>query len=459
MVHTQSLPIELLDLIVSFVRPDDELPSRDRRMKDDIETLRNVCLVSRKFYALGQPLLFRVLFYDGSHDYRMFTRTICRRPDLAKHVHQICILPTLSFGTHLLDAEDLELSKGIIEDLQLGDQEDTWISSIEGADLGLFTALVASKAPNLRWLHLPVSQFWIQPFIQLFRHNPEFLSNLESIWIESDEEYCNTEMYSRMNIASYEKFLTLPKVKSSTFEYGVLCDAYLRPFPSSWLPGTLETERLAFHHCQVDPFALEKLMQACKKLKAFTYNNFSLHPNNRRNRAEKLPEFNAKQAYEAVLLHKDTLELFHLEYGTKPPHIDIFEQVLSGRVQVGSFRDFSVLETIVITHAFLPPHPEFPSSLKTLHIMNCKASVWELTQSIAKDCENGLYPELTDVSVFATDITKPAKLQGKPLQQCLLDLEEMFKGTKVNFQISPYEIPYSDDYDNLDLYRSYTAQE
>ncbi|KAI2720652.1 hypothetical protein CBS147332_3892 [Penicillium roqueforti] len=227
----------------------------------------------------------------------MFTRTICRRPDLAKHVHQIGILPTLSFGTHLLDAEDLELSKGIIEDLQLGDQEDTWISSIEGADLGLFTALVASKAPNLRWLHLPVSQFWIQPFIQLSRHNPEFLSNLESIWIESDEEYCNTEMYSRMNIASYEKFLTLPKVKSSTFE------SILSPS--------------------------KKLMQACKKLKAFTYNNFSLHPNNRRNRAEKLPEFNAKQAYEAVLLHKDTLELFHLEYGTKPPHIDIFDSNVS----------------------------------------------------------------------------------------------------------------------------------
>ncbi|KAJ5800975.1 uncharacterized protein N7518_003043 [Penicillium psychrosexuale] len=254
-------------------------------------------------------------------------------------------------------------------------------------DLGVFTALVANKAPNIRCLHLPVSHFWDTPFIQLFGHNPEFLSNLESVWIESDEEY--------------QKLLTLPKVKSSTFKYGALSHDYFCPFPSSWLPGTLETEKLAFHHCAIHPFALKKMMQACKKLKAFTYSNFSLDPDKRR-RAKRLVKFNAKQAYEAVLLHKDTLELFHLDY-TKG--FDIFEHTLYGHIEVGSFRDFPVLETIVITHDFLPPHPEFPSSLKTLHIMDCKSSVGELARNIADDCENGLYPMLTDVSVFAFDIT------------------------------------------------------
>ena len=362
----------------------------------------------------------------------MFLRTIYRRPDLAKHVHQICILPTPPLSYRPRNA-DFKLYKSIVKSLQLRDQ-DTWIGTMKNPDLGVFTALIANKASNLRYLHLPVSHFWNTPIIQLFSHNPEFLSNLESICIESDEDYCNGDIFFRMDIATYEKFVTLPKVKSSTFEYGALTDTYIRPFPSSWLPGTLETEKLAFHHCAMDPPALEKIMQACKKLRAFTYNNSSLDPDKRR-RAERLAEFNAQQVYEAILLHKDSLELFHLDYTMKD---DIFEQTLYDDITIGSFRDFSVLETILITHAFLPLHPEFPSSLKTLHIMDCKASVRELAQNIADDCENGLYPNLTDVSVFAFEITET-------LQQCLLAIVDMFEGTEVNFKISPYGLPDSHD--------------
>lgn len=273
-------------------------------------------------------------------------------------------------------------------------------------------------------------------------------SNLESVWIESDDEL------SGFDIASYEKFLTLPKVTLSTFEYGDLFDT---SFPSTWLPGTLETQELAFHHCHIDAGALKKLMQACKKLKAFTYNNFSLDPNDRRiMRAGTVPEFNAKEAHEAALIHKDTLELFHLEYSMELPGVDDIDELVSSPVKVGSFRDFSVLETILIPHASLPPHPQFPSSLETLRITDCNSSIRELTQNIATDCKKGLYPKLTNVKVFAIDITQPIKLpgqrvpEGKTPEQCFLTLKEMFKGTNVNFHILPYELPDFDDYGDLD---------
>lgn len=476
MVHIEGLPIELLDLILSFfVHPDDlDLLSGDQNTKakdgkaneldddeydddepDGTETLRNACLVSRKFREVAQPLLFREFFDDGlaggPSPTILFTKTLYRRPDLGKHVHQVSIMPHPfnPGGPTLVSAEDSELFKGIIKDLQLGNQDETWISAMEKSDLGIFGALLANKTPNLRGLHLPSRQFWIQPFIQLFRRNPEFLSNLESVWIESDDELSGFDM------ASYEKFLALPKVTFSTFEYG---DLYDESFPSTWLPGTLETQELAFHHCHIDAGAMKKLMQACKKLKTFTYNNFSLDPNDRRIMPEgTVPEFNAKEAHEAVLLHKDTLELFHLEYAMELPDVDNIEQLVSSHVKVGSFHDFSVLETILIPHASLPPHPQFPSSLETLHITDCNSSVRELAQNIATDCKHGLYPKLTNVKVFAIDITQPIKLpgqrvpQGKTLEQCFLDLKEMFKGTKVNFQILPYELPEFDDYDDLDL--------
>ncbi|KUM61839.1 hypothetical protein ACN42_g5278 [Penicillium freii] len=481
MARFESLPIELVHLIVSFlVPPEDDLDllsgaqttkakdGHTKKLDDDeyeddeyeddeydgIETLCNVCLVSRQFREVAQPLLFRELYDDGlAGDLTPsipFTKAICRRPDLGKHVHQITILP-LSFHLGNLDSlavEDSEFFKGIIKDLQLADEEETWISAMNKGDINIFIALLANKTPNVRGIHLPVRKFPIQPFIQLFHRNPEFLSNLESVWIESDDEL------SGFDIASYEKFLTLPKVTLSTFEYGDLFDT---SFPSTWLPGTLETQELAFHHCHIDAGALKKLMQACKKLKAFTYNNFSLDPNDRRiMRTGTVPEFNAKEAHEAALIHKDTLELFHLEYSMELPGVDDIEQLVSSHVKVGSFRDFSVLETILIPHASLPPHPQFPSSLETLHITDCNSSIRELTQNIATDCKNGLYPKLTNVKVFAIDITQPIKLpgqrvpEGKTPEQCFLALKEMFKGTNVNFQILPYELPDFDDYGDLD---------
>ncbi|KAJ5922186.1 hypothetical protein N7516_009889 [Penicillium verrucosum] len=472
----ESLPIELLHLILSFlVQPEDDLDplSGDQTTKaedghkkkldddeyeddeyDGIETLCNVCLVSRQFRDVAQPLLFRELSDDsigGNLALSIpFTKTIYQRPDLGKHVHQITILPFSIFpvGPNSLKAAESEFFKGIIKDLQLADEEETWISAMNNCDINIFIALLANKAPNLRGIHLPVPEFSIQPFIQLFHRNPEFLSNLESVWIESDDEL------SGFDIASYEKFLTLPKVKFSTFEFGDLFDA---SFPPTWLPGTLETEELAFHHCHIDAGALKKLMQACKKLKTFIYTNFSLYPKDRRRmRSGTAPEFNAKEAHEAALLHKDTLELFLLEYAMELPGVDDIEQLLPSRAKVGSFRDFSALEKIFIPHACLPPHPQFSSSLETLHITDCKSSIRELTQNIATDCKNGLYPKLTDVKVFAIDITQPIKLpgqhvpEGKTPEQCFLDLKEMFKGTDVNFRILPYALPEFKDYGSLD---------
>ncbi|KAJ5592502.1 hypothetical protein N7537_009406 [Penicillium hordei] len=469
MARIEGLPIELIHSIVSFlVEPEDDLDLLsggqttkakdgytkklddeydDNEYEDDaydgIETLRNVCLVSRQFREVAQPLLFRELYDDGmAGDLTPsipFTKTIYRRPDLGKHV-----VPDS------LASEDCEFFKGIIKDLQLADEEETWISAMNKCDISIFVALLANKTPNVRGIHLPVRKFSIQPFIQLFHRNPEFLSNLESVCIESDDEL------SGFDIASYEKFLTLPKVTLSTFEYGDLFDT---SFPSTWLPGTLETQELAFHHCHIDAGALKKLMQACKKLKTFTYNNFSLDPNDRRiMRAGTVPEFNVKEAHEAALLHKDTLELFHVEYAMELPDVDDIEQLVSSHVKVGSFRDFSVLDTILVPHASLPLHPQFPSSLETLHITDCNSSIRELTQNIATDCKNGLYPKLTNVKVFAIDITQPIKLpgqrvpEGKTPEQCFLVLKEMFKGTKVNFQILPYELPDFDDYGDLDDY-------
>lgn len=475
MVHLQDLPVELLKHILFFIAdPQDEslnLPDkvnqsakakgdsanelkRDNKYGDDDadedEDLRNICLVSRIFRDLAQPLLFRYLEDDCLAGYPSktvsFAKTIYRRPDLAQHVQYISVIPApFSAGPPgRLAKEDSDLFKGAIRDLRLGDQEKTWIAAMENSDLSVFAALLANKTPNLRGLHLPGGQLFMKPFTHLFSRNSSFLSSLESLWIECDHEFAG------YGIAFYHELVTLPKLVSVTFEYGDLVDS---TFPSTWAPGTLSAKHVVFHHCHVDTGAIQKLMQACKKLESFTYQNFSLNPHHRRFLMPgTAAEFNAPQALEAALLHKDTLEHFHIEFARDPWEIENLEEYLSSRVKIGSFRDFSVLESIFIPHALLPPHPQFPRSLKTFHITDCNSSIHDMVQKIAKDCKNGLYPDFDDFKVLAIDITNPIKLpgqripRGKTPEQCFLGLKNLFKGTNVDFQIAPYKMPDFDEY-------------
>lgn len=466
MVNIQDLPAELLNLILSFLTYP-TLPKEDRRAKardgsvneversnvfmDGDENLLDICRVSSKFRDLAQPLLYHhfddVGLAGDLSKTILFARTLYRRPDLGRHVQDIYFLPIpIGLGGSMgLTAEDSEFFKGVIQDLRLGDQETTWISAMEKSDLSVFAALLVNRTPNLRELTLPGGQLFMKPLTHLFSRNPSLLPNLESVWLESDGEMPG------YNIGSYEEFLTLPNLKFPTFEYGDLVDS---SFPSTWAPGTLATEDVALHHCYVDAGALKKFMQACKKLKSFIYQNFSLDPRDQRGPSLRaVPEFNAAQAQEAALLHKDSLEHFHVEFARGPWEIENVEEYNSSCVKVSSFRDFSVLEAILLPHAVLPPHPQFPRSLEMLHITDCNSSIREMAENIATDCKNGLYPNLTDFKVIAIDITAPIKLPGQHIppgktpEQCFLDIKDLFKGTDVDFTIVPYKMPDFDEYD------------
>jgi hypothetical protein len=495
MVHIQDLPTELLEHILSFIaEPDYDESAADKEGtvnklqrelqrdlqrddgddddyedidedddEDEDDCLRNICLVSRRFRDLAQPLLFRYFDDDGwtggITKTIAFAKILYGRPELGKHVQQVTITPLLSEpgkdSPRRLPNEDAKFFTDVIQGLYLADQEkQVWIPAVKKCSIGVFAALLVHQTPNLRALHLPGGKFFMQPLTHLFSHNPSFLSNLEFVHIENDPE----EYAGGYNIALYKQFLTLPKLILPTFEYGDLVDA---SFPSTWAPGTLATEQVAFHHCHLDAGAIKKFMQACKKLKSFTYQNFTMDPEpmvprtiNRRATSE----FNAAQAHEAALLHKDTLEHFHVEFYRDPQALETIESTqayLSSRPKVGSFRDFAVLDTIMLPHAVLPPHPQFPPSLNMLHITDCNSSIRNMVQNIAKDVQKGLYPALREFRILAIDVTKPIKLPGQHIppgktpEQCFRSLHDLFKGTEVDFMISPYEMSkFLDDLDD-----------
>ncbi|KAJ5780510.1 hypothetical protein N7457_005670 [Penicillium paradoxum] len=476
MARIHDLPLELLQHILSFIanpgnyfRPDGAETNKTAESGDiqplDLEeddfdyngVLHKLCLVSRGFREIAQPLLFRHLYDVGfggePSATSSFTKAIYRHPHLGRHVQDITIT-TLPFSLHghkSFTGEDIKFFKSVLKDLELGDREKAWLAALERYDANVFTALLTNKTPNLRGLHLCVGHGCATGMRKhLFIQNPSYLSNLEYLFIEA------TKGWAGHVISAFENFLLLPKLKSFTVQHGALLDKF---FPITWTPGTLAIERLAFRYCHIEAGALESLFQACKKLKSFTYNNYTLNPHEQPFTPDDIPpEFTAAEFTKAALLQKDTLESFRLEFA-----LDQWEMFYAGEedlslIKIGSFRNFTVLKSIVLQHAYLPAHPQFPASLKTLHITDCNASIRELCQNLATDCQNGLYPNLTEFKVFAFNITLPIRLhdqtipQGKTPAQCFMELRDMFKGTKVDFHIIPYQLPDFDDEDEDDEY-------
>ncbi|KAJ5120004.1 hypothetical protein N7448_010673 [Penicillium atrosanguineum] len=458
MVHIEELPVEVLSQIMGhLVDPEDHNPSKlpgldalnkddgeDETHKDEMEDIRNACLVSRKFCDIAQPLIFRDfedLDLDGDlRNTIAFAKAIYGRPELGNYVQSIGFMPIIPEEANFraqagIGPEYSEFLHGLIKDLQLGDQEKSWVQILKNCDLGIIGALLVNKTPNLRDLHLPAGQFSIKPIVDLISRDPSLLSNLESFWVESDVEDAGWD------IATFEKLLTSPHLIHPTFEYGNLLD---KSFPSTWKPQTLSAQELVFHHCHIDGGAIQKFMKACKKVKSLIVQNFSVDPQDGRPPTKGMTQFDAAQGLKAALLHKNTLEHFHLEY----------DEYSAKRPKIGSFRDFTALDMIFISHSIVPPHPTFCRSLKELHFTDCNTSVREVVKNIAADCKKGLYPEFTKFRVLSRDITAPIKLpgqrvpQGQTPEQCFRSIQDMFKGTKVDFQIVPYEMPDFDDYDS-----------
>jgi len=238
MPSLQDLPNELLTHILSFISENAPPPEHALATGDDHDEkvdIQNLCLVSRTLCKVAQPFLYHTFYTDGLLGHLSsvisFARTICQRPDLAKHVKNLAIVPSeahtircLPHGKKLT-AEEKFLFKSAIQDLDLGAEEQFWVQGMEATKLDIFTAIQVAKTPNLSDLSLAAGQpSLLKPFGHLFARNPLFLSSLKSFWIECEDPF------TAYPIGQYEKFLTLPQLKTAHFELG---DLNGDSFPSS----------------------------------------------------------------------------------------------------------------------------------------------------------------------------------------------------------------------------------
>ncbi|KAH8429472.1 uncharacterized protein LDX57_007134 [Aspergillus melleus] len=392
MVKLHDFPTELLAHIVSYVGVDGPLDGSPYigGLKDDwesighdeeveIEALCSLCLVSRKFRALAQPVLFEHFVEEHWFgDYQTlvtFTRTVTLRPDLGACVRTIDTRSTGSERPPMgmpgmphplsIKSEDLEVFKQAVRDLQVSSEEQArWFKAVENRDFSVFMALLLSKTPNIHTLVLPAGEFFVKPVSHLFTQIPSFLSKLKSIVLAGDS------LYSGYDIAIYRDFLSLPLLKDVIVDYGDLVEAKC----PSFAPGSLPIQSLFFKLCHIDAGSMQTLVRGCKELTSFALTNFARNPRHGRYDHGDIKQFNAAQLHTELLAHKDTLKKLH------------FEENYPDSTKIGSLRDFPVLDQISIQHQLLPPKPQFPPSLKTLFITDCNTSIRDMAQHIADDC-------------------------------------------------------------------------
>ncbi|KAJ5114076.1 hypothetical protein N7456_002610 [Penicillium angulare] len=461
MGHLENLPVEIISLIVRFIANED-IRKTDGG-EDDPEcyyddgphgyhTLIDLCLTSESLRKIAQPMLFEHLEDDDPYGVLrkvgFFARTIWDRPDLAKHVQAIEVVPgewgvadaLIAPGRRpALDAPTVKRYEADIKSLKLADK-DLWIESLRQRDISTLTALVANRTPNVRKISIP-RQLKMDRFNRIFDRNPSFLSELEIFFAESD----NTGDCLDVNLC--DRILTRPNLKHVLFDVGTFCNASSK---SKLPPGSVAAEQVFFRHCHIDSDSIQTLMKACKNLVHFTRANF--WPDKiRRVPTDGLPnEFTAPELLKAILLHKDTLETFRVDFFHDASDLENLEEYVSSCSKFGSFRDFSVLKTILVPQAYLNDHPEFPSSMEHLTINDCSFSIHKMTENIAKDYHKGLYPHLTSIRVVAMDTALPVVFAGSKLpadntdDDHITELQEYFKGTSVDYQVSPYEFDFDE---------------
>ncbi|KAJ5547389.1 hypothetical protein N7494_004974 [Penicillium frequentans] len=482
MQNLQDLPVELLKAILSFLLPR-EAPQWEywadvRRIgkstntnavidddldEDGSQSLYNMCLVSKRFRDIAQPLLFLDFLDDGVLGNIgvtvQFAKILSRRPELGQFVQDITFEVPLLLAEYNdieleLSGEEIELFTKEIKDLKLGDMEDAWIRLMRSKSLEIFAALILNKTPNVRRLIIPGGTISMNFLTGLFRQNSSFLHKLESIGIMGKEE-CS------FDIGAYHEFLTLPNLKLTIVQYGDL-QSPSTPGEPILEPGSLNVEELVFRGCGIDAASIKTLTRACTKLKSFSLDNFTVQAfAQRAGDPSKGSQFNASHAHEALMEHKGTLECLRLDFARDATDLGDWQRFLSSRAKMASLRDFSVLEDIRLQQAIVPVHPQLPAALKRLTITDCNSSVINLVKNVAKDCKKGLYPDFVDFTMLAIDITQPIQLpgqiipKGKTPEQAHRALMDLFQGTKVDFLICPFRMPgidpmmhgLDDDYD------------
>ncbi|KAL3442327.1 hypothetical protein BJX65DRAFT_312906 [Aspergillus insuetus] len=431
-----SLPAEIVLLILDYV----ESP----------ETLRNFCLLSAKFRAIAQPLLYREITFEQEDlplSLLLLCRTITTRPVIASHVRSLDIdteqssdLDATEFTERReLSRHDTRLLKCEAQKLNINNIE--LFDSVSWAtDSIILPLLLISRFPNLRELVINLDPAGLALLTSLAqsrnadntRQSLACLGSLRTLHLGCFRDL-NGNGIEIENITLLLSFLHLIKIQISNYDSIPHDNIPCAPIDASpGVPlGPLFVSTISLDRSSINTTDMGTLVNSCKELDSLYYRQCD----------SQAVQLSPEQLYSRLLFQRDSLRVLQLSYeddslGTgpspafTPPHF-------------GSLLGLDHLESLTIDQIYLDAAPEFPPSLTRLAIQNCQTPIAGLLVYLANLASTGLFPHLKNVFLHSDNIY-PGRMLDLPrrgatdvlFHEACRMLLKIFDGTDVTLRLN-----------------------
>lgn len=375
------LPDELIEeifLLANTCYPG-HLPIDKIRHQRKTRALWSICLVSKRFCRIAEPLLYSWYADYDSITRRHFLRRIAQSPDHAARVREMVVrLEENIFAAQPHEGGDFADIFAVAAEVNDILSKERWLVDLARGRYESEASLLLAQTPNLEELKFEIDKSfgtfygWTHRLARwIIQTPPEAghvapLSKLKSLIMV-------TEGYFQM--LSVQDFLGIPSLRNLELWTPEASDEDA----SDWPRGISNVETLTIGPCVVGDEFIKGLMASCKALKCF---NYAIGRNLLNQRQWKCEAIDMDRLYEALLQHQDSLETLNIE-GDRSQH-----------VLTEGFRltCFSNLKHLTISFASFiamggprwAPLDALPGSIETLHL-NCFKEHWLTLSAFLSD--------------------------------------------------------------------------
>ncbi|OJD40434.1 f-box domain cyclin-like protein [Diplodia corticola] len=375
------LPDELIEELfkLSNICYPEHLPIDKTRQMRKTRTLWSICLVSKRFCRIAEPLLYSWYADYDSLSRRHFLRRIFQSPDHAARVRQMVV--RLEDNIYAVqphdcgDFADIFAAAAEVDDIL---SKERWLVDLARGRYESEAALLLARTPNVEELKFEIDKSfgtfygWTHRLARWIVQTPPAeghvspLSKLRSLVMV-------TEGYFQM--LAVQDFLGIPSLRNLELWTPEASDEDA----SDWPQAISNVETLTIGPCVVGDEFIKGLMASCRALKRF---NYAIGRNLLNQRQWKCEAIDMDRLYEALLQHRDCLETLDIE-GDRSQHVltEKFRLNCFGRLKslTVSFASF-----IALGGSRWAPLEALPSSIETLRL-NCFKEHWLTLSAFLSD--------------------------------------------------------------------------
>ncbi|KAK2809284.1 hypothetical protein FQN50_003925 [Emmonsiellopsis sp. PD_5] len=373
------------------------------------------------------------------------------RPDLASYVRDVIIE---SYDNDLLYSADEEYldppSPEMMEDFKrsikglplLSEQLCTWTANLGELKVTAVLALLLSRTPNAKSLHITLSSNPLTEVRYLTgKHIPApdgslvpFCSGLTYLKVipgNCCQSHRLQQMTPLLRLPALETFHAEGLVGYNEYKHSHTPQLDIEPgtlnISHLELVSTRRNEHSKFEMCYVsfDSPCLAALIAGCKDLRTFRYRG----ENSPDSQGDSMKQVTPVEIQLALDPHKHSLERLEIDVGSI--NLRLAEEGLE-RHGLTSFEDYTCLKRVDLPYCFMVGAKELPPSIEHLTMRACKSGVFG---GVARMVSRGIRPSLRVIEIdrFVTEYLYFQQWAGSSsLEAACEKMIDILRGTEID---------------------------